>query len=100
MPMRITSVELENFGPYGGKHTVDLASGEAPVTLFYGENMSGKTTLLNAVRWCLYGYAKNRLGGATPTRELINYDAQTGGTHRVSVRLTIEADVDGDTREI
>jgi DNA sulfur modification protein DndD len=98
--MRITSIELENFGPFGGTHRVDLASGAAPVTLFHGENMTGKTSLLNAARWCLYGYAKNRLGGETPTRELINYDAQAAGTCRVSVRLTIEDDVDGATRQI
>lgn len=98
--MRITSIELDNFGPFGGTHKVDLASGTAPVTLFHGENMSGKTTLLNAARWCLYGYAKNRLGGEAPTRDLINYDAQAAGTYRVSVRLTVEDEVDGATREI
>ena len=30
------------------------------ILVIFGENMNGKTSLLNAVRWALYGKARNR----------------------------------------
>jgi DNA sulfur modification protein DndD len=60
----IERVQVENFGPYYGKQSVKLGSGDQPLIVIHGENMSGKTSFLNAVRWCLYGYAKDRSGSA------------------------------------
>ena len=54
--MKIKSITLENFGPYYGIQHVDLSTDAvAPVVLIYGENMRGKTSLLRAIRWALYG---------------------------------------------
>ncbi|GIH25830.1 hypothetical protein Aph01nite_41400 [Acrocarpospora phusangensis] len=55
--MKLISVELENFRPYEGKQRIDFASNsERNVTVIYGTNGGGKTTLLNAFTWGLYGY--------------------------------------------
>ena len=56
--MRIDEIEIEYFGRYCGKAEVDLGSGQTPVVVVHGDNMAGKTTILNAVRWALYGEAK------------------------------------------
>jgi DNA sulfur modification protein DndD len=92
----IERVELENFGPYYGKQVVDLGSGDQPLIVIHGENMSGKTSFLNAVRWGLYGYAKDRSGAQMSVRKLVNEDAYREGQRRVAVRLHIKTD-DGKT---
>jgi DNA sulfur modification protein DndD len=85
----IERIEIENFGPYYEKQTLALGGGDHPLVVIHGENMSGKTSLLNAVRWGLYGYAKDRAGRPMPVRNLINDDAYAEGNRRVSVRLHI-----------
>lgn len=47
---------LENFRQFDGSNTVEFAASEKKnVTLIHGFNGSGKTALLNAFIWCLYG---------------------------------------------
>lgn len=59
--MYFTEFRLINFGLYSGEHVVDVrppaASGttDRPIILFGGKNGAGKTTILEAVRLCLYG---------------------------------------------
>lgn len=52
--MRISSLTLRNFGIYAGKHTLNLDS-KKPVILIGGMNGRGKTTILEAVLFALYG---------------------------------------------
>jgi len=87
--MIIERIDMENFGPYYGHQHLELGTSQHPLVIVHGQNMTGKTSVLNAVRWALYGVAKDRFGGPLPTRELINYDAFDEGQRRVSVRLTI-----------
>ena len=87
--MIIERIEIENFGPYYERQNLDLGGGDHPLIVIHGENMSGKTSLLNAVRWGLYGYAKDRSGRPMSVRNLINDDAYAEGNRRVSVRLHI-----------
>lgn len=61
--MYFTEFRLINFGLYSGEHVIDLrppadsAATERPITLIGGRNGAGKTTILEAVRLCLYGAA-------------------------------------------
>lgn len=87
--MLLKSIEIENFGPYYGLQSVSFKGDVNELILVYGENMAGKTSLLNAVRWCLYGEAKDRSGGAMPTPKMINGDAWDEGDKRVSVTLEV-----------
>ena len=74
--MIIEKLTMFNFGPFFGEHSLELSvSSSAPVILVYGENMRGKTSLQNAIRWCMYGYALGRGGVKKPTYRLISYDA-------------------------
>lgn len=92
--MIIERMEIENFGPYYGKQSVELGSGDQPLIVVHGENMSGKTSFLNAVRWGLYGYAKDRSGNAMSIRKLVNDDAYREGQRRVAVRLHVKTNDD------
>lgn len=50
---------LENFGPYLGKHVINLRpetdDTPRPIILFGGMNGGGKTTLMDAIRLAIYG---------------------------------------------
>lgn len=58
--MIFTHLTIENFGIYDGTHEFDLRPRKVdgkflPVILFGGKNGAGKTTILEAIRLCLYG---------------------------------------------
>lgn len=74
--MLIERLTMLNFGPFFGEHIIELGvSPSAPVVVVHGENMRGKTSLQNAIRWCMYGYALGRGGAKKPSHRLISYDA-------------------------
>jgi DNA sulfur modification protein DndD len=52
--LRLTALHLENFGPFKGSQTIEFPDGDG-VTVIYGENMRGKTSLLNAIRFAFFG---------------------------------------------
>ncbi|QHT48502.1 AAA family ATPase [Bacillus sp. SB49] len=54
--MIINKITLHNFRQYYGTQTIEFSnSNDKNVTVIHGENGSGKTALLNAFNWCLYG---------------------------------------------
>ncbi len=54
--MILESISLKNFRQYYGSQRIIFAkSAQHNVTVIHGENGSGKTALLNAFLWCLYG---------------------------------------------
>lgn len=56
--MYIKSITLENFLPFQGKQHIEFSTDEVKnVTLVMGDNGSGKTSLMQAFEWCLYGIA-------------------------------------------
>lgn len=59
--MLIDKLRVHNFRCFRGTHEIDLATTAASnVVVIYGENMRGKTTLLQAIRWALYGEVRDR----------------------------------------
>lgn len=61
--MIIKSIKLENYRPYKGSEEITFASGDKNITIIEGQNDSGKTSLLNALTWCLYGKEAYRTKG-------------------------------------
>jgi DNA sulfur modification protein DndD len=55
--MILQYMELENFRQFYDKQRIDFAQGTSSknVTLLHGFNGAGKTTILNAFVWCMYG---------------------------------------------
>lgn len=91
--MLIRKLKLYNLGPYYSSHEIDLdVSPTAPIILIHGENMRGKTCLQNAIRWCLYGEAKGRMGGFKPTHRLISYSALDAGDYVMTVEMDFSHD--------
>ena len=54
--MKINKIILENFRSYYGKHEIQFSTDDnKSLTLFIGENGSGKTSMLNAIFWAFTG---------------------------------------------
>lgn len=55
--MKLQSLRLDNFRQFYGTQHIEFAQGGAQknVTVLHGFNGAGKTALLNAFVWCLYG---------------------------------------------
>src|SRR2546425_12943454 len=51
---RLLSITVTDFGPFKGEQTI-IFPGEPGLTIVYGENMRGKTSLLNAIRYAFFG---------------------------------------------
>ena len=51
--MKITDLEIEGFGVWKGLNLKDLSG---KLTVIYGHNEAGKTTLMQFVRSALYGF--------------------------------------------
>jgi DNA sulfur modification protein DndD len=60
--MIFDKVILNNFRQYKGKVEIDLSTDiNKPITLVVGNNGTGKTTLLQSIRYCFYGSSSNYL---------------------------------------
>lgn len=87
--MLIKQITLSNFRQYKEKQVVEFSCDkEKNVTVILGDNTSGKTTLIQAFNWCLYGLTSFK------TRELINSEfLQEMGlysTNEVSVEVELQ----------
>lgn len=86
--MMIKSIQLSNFGCYKGTHPVINFSidTEKNVTVILGANKSGKTTLVQAFLWCLYGEV-------SPKNGVINSDVKaemaTSSSREVFVEIVL-----------
>jgi DNA sulfur modification protein DndD len=54
--LRIQSIELENYRQYRNRVVVELSCDrDRNINVIQGVNGAGKTNMLNAINWCLYG---------------------------------------------
>ena len=55
--MKLQLLVVKDFGPFRGRHTIDLrdVQNSSTFAIFGEENGRGKTTLYNAMKWALFG---------------------------------------------
>lgn len=59
--MNLTQLAISNFRPYYGETVIDFGIvADRPVSLIHGPNGYGKTSILLALQWCLYGHNRRR----------------------------------------
>ncbi|MHC8441666.1 MAG: ATP-binding protein [Candidatus Eutrophobiaceae bacterium] len=82
--MKLLKLKLVNFRTFYGEHELEFATDETKnVTVIHGENGFGKTTILNALRWCFYGNTTQKF---EQKDKLINFSAKKeGNVTRVEV---------------
>ncbi|RUV10283.1 AAA family ATPase, partial [Mesorhizobium sp. M5C.F.Ca.IN.020.32.2.1] len=84
----LKSLEVTNFGPFKGTQRVEFPQ-DIGVSVFYGENMRGKTSLLNAIRFALFGTVMGRGRRNLSLYDLVNLEARTEGVRNFEVRLEL-----------
>lgn len=59
--MNLLQLAIRNFRPYYGETVIDFGDEpERPISLIHGPNGYGKTSILLALQWCLYGHKRKR----------------------------------------
>ena len=89
--MIINTLELYNFRQYIGHQEVEFSTDpEKNVTVLIGVNTSGKTTIVRAFEWCLYG--KNGFEDPFLLNSDVRDNMQVGDTQDVWVAVTFTHD--------
>ena len=89
--MKLLKLSCTNFMPYKGKIVLSFpAQASRNVMIIYGDNMRGKTSLLNALRWSFYGKALGRHSRELPLHDLINKEATLEGDWSMETCITFE----------
>jgi DNA repair exonuclease SbcCD ATPase subunit len=57
--LQLKRLEVQGFGPFADPQVINFPTSPG-VTVIYGENMRGKTSLLNAIRYAFFGTVLGR----------------------------------------
>lgn len=95
--LRLKQLEVEGFGPFADPQRLVFPEGDG-VVVIYGENMRGKTTLLNAIRYAFFGKVLGRGRHERHIHVLSNRERAAQGRFGFSVTLTF--DFDGQEYEL
>jgi DNA sulfur modification protein DndD len=88
--LSIRSIRLANFGPFKGEQRIEFPAASG-VSIIYGENMRGKTTLLNAIRYALFGKVITRGASQMALHQMGNWEAaKENGIYGFKVVLEFE----------
>ena len=91
--MRIHSLAASNFMPFKGEMELTFPQDEQRnVMIIFGDNMRGKTSILNAIRWAFYGEAVGRHSRPILLQEIVNKDAVLEDNWKVVVRVQFDAE--------
>lgn len=90
--MRLHQLTATNFMPYRNTITVDFPiEDHRNVMLVFGDNMRGKTSLMNALRWGFYGRALGRHSRPIALQDVVNKDGARIDDWQVDVFLRFDA---------
>ena len=88
--LAIRSITLTDFGPFKDEQRVEFPA-DSGVSIVYGENMRGKTTLLNAIRYALFGKVITRGAAQMAMHQIGNWEtAKEKGKYGFKVVLEFE----------
>lgn len=90
--MRLHQLTASNFMPYRDTITVDFPTDDhRNVMIVLGDNMRGKTSLMNALRWGFYGQALGRHSRPIALHDVVNKDGARIDDWHVEVFLKFDA---------
>jgi DNA sulfur modification protein DndD len=90
--MKLTTLTTNNFMPYKGTMTLTFPQDQGRnVMIVIGDNMRGKSSLLNAMRWAFYGQALDRHLAVIPLHDLLNSEAASEGDGLIEAHVQFEA---------
>ena len=82
---------ITNFGPYKGTQDISFPQNDG-VDIFWGDNGRGKTTLLNAFRFALFGTIQRRNNALNTLMSLENHEAREAGEYGFSIVLHMRSE--------
>jgi len=91
--MKFIKLNLTNFMPfYGDFHQIDFPTdAHRNILLIHGSNTYGKTSILRAIRWVLYGRAFDKNNKQLGYLDLLNYTAANDANYEFQVIIEFEA---------
>ena len=91
--MKLTDIKINNFMRFKGEQYVQFPQdSQRNVLLLYGDNGSGKTSFLSAIRWGFYGKAYTRHKAVISLDRLVNKEASFEGDWDFSVEIKFDHD--------
>ena len=88
--LTLRSLDIEGFGPYYERAHLEFAT--EGVTVVYGDNMVGKTSLMNAVRFAFFGEIRGRGERTRGFLSACNRDLVDDGKFEFAVDLSVDYD--------
>ena len=89
--MKLQQIEINNFRQFYGEHVIEFSIDQKQnVTVIHGENGGGKTTLLNAFKWCFFGTTDFDTGNDNILNEHLIASAKTGEKLSLSISVNFE----------
>lgn len=88
--LKLHSLTMQDFGPFKGVQEINFP--ESGVLIIYGDNGRGKTTLLNALRYALFGRVLGRGSAPNELALLANTEACVGKPPEFKVALNFSSD--------
>lgn len=90
--MKLRKLQMKNFMPYFGESLIEFPTDDfRNVMIIFGDNMRGKTSLLNAIRWGFYGRAMGRHSRPIALHDLVNKDATLVDDWSIETRIEFDA---------
>ncbi len=91
--LTLRRLEVEGFGPYADQAVLEFPD-EPGVTVIYGDNMRGKTSLMNAIRYAFFGEVHGRGDRTRRILTACNRDLAAAGIYRFTVGLSLRYEGD------
>lgn len=96
--MKIVELIVKNFRQFYGEQKIKFSEhDDKNITLIHGENNGGKTALLNAMLWCMYGKTSHNFQNP---KNLLNKYAATQNDRSYNVRMTFNHPSPDDHKEM
>lgn len=87
--LRLKRLEVQGFGPFADQQVLEFPDGPG-VTVIYGENMRGKTSLLNAIRYAFFGTVVGRGSRVRRLHTISNRELAADRQYGFDVSLTFD----------
>ena len=89
--MKLHKLVVNNFMPYKKMKLMFPQNAQSNTMIILGENMRGKTSILNAIRWVFYGEAIKRRSQLIPMMDIVNREVAASGEWKVNAQISFAA---------
>jgi DNA sulfur modification protein DndD len=91
--MKFVELTIKNFMPYKDVQSIKFPQDpNQNILIIFGDNMRGKTSILNSLRWGLYGEIFTRHKAPIGLEKILNWEAASEEDYEFSVEIKFEAD--------